>query len=1276
MKYRLLIYILFLSFSAFNFYGQQSGTVKLDWKDNMPSAVGNMSVTLPVFQPEYMYYDTQNLYFSSTFNVPAAADPNSLRITAIQYENITPGQLGDLSPEKLPANEQAVITSAKSRNEWLATLRLSPILKQGAAYKRVSSFTYSFTYKPVANSIASFTEITNSVLASGEWYRFYVEKSGVYKISRGFLQQLGFNVDTDPRNIKIYGNGGRMLPLLNQTEYPSDLAENAILFVGEEDGQFDNSDYILFYAEGVDNWNAENGTHNNLYADKSYYYVTSKGGSGKRIAAMPEPVGTATVTTGVFDEYVYHEKDLINIARLGRKWHGEAFNVENNREFEFEIPDVAPGEATIKVSAAASSINTTTMSVTVNGQNVGSLSFLPEGQYEAATDGYLNANFTPSSGNITVALDYNNSGVPTSKAWLDYIIIECKRQLKGNGRQFRFTYNEAANNIGVIQYDVTNATSIKSVWDITDIYNVAKVADNEGAQFSFKAQMGEARKYITVVPSDYYTPKRESNARVANQNLKGTIFNNAQGQFEDVDYLIVTPQFLESQAETQAGLHRSNSGLNVKVITLDKIYQEFSSGKQDIGAIRNFIKYIYNNASTEANRIKYVNLFGDASFDFKDRIPNNTNIVPIFHRYDSSLTGSGNYSIVRTFASDDFFVMMDPDEGRLDNVSSGLADIAVGRMVVSTTAKAAEMVNKVAEYLSEEAYGRWRNEYTLIADDVDEGSDKTFSDTQDSIAGEILNYRPFINIRKVYTASFLQQASSGGQRYPDAKDQIIRSINFGTLVVNYLGHGSENGIASERLLDAADAKEFTNRFKYPLFITATCDLTKFDNPYLDTAGEEIFWNPEGGAIAMITTTRAIFISTAGIFNADLAAELYAFDGGEYPSMAEALRLAKRSGSSYQVIAFVGDPALKLAVPKPKIILTAINDVPVAEVTEPVKSLSNVKLSGIVATENGSIISNYNGELAITVFDKNITKQTIDSDGIESTLDNFDVLGETIFRGGATVANGRFDVSFVVPRDIRIPVGNGRVSFYAKRNNILEDQTGHDNDILIGGINENAAEDNTAPVVKLYMNDESFVSGGITNDSPILLAFLQDEHGINTASGIGHDIIGILDGDETNPYLMNDYYEADVDNYKRGQVRFPFANLEKGLHTLTFRAWDVYNNLVTADIQFVVVGNDALELEKVLNYPNPFVSYTEFWFNHNRPFEPLDVQVQVFTVTGKVVKTINQTIITDGFLSRDIKWDGRDDFGDKIGKGVYIYKLTVRSSLTNKTAHKYEKLVLL
>lgn len=1283
-KYSLFIF--FLLFSAL--YAQEQREVTLTWTGLLNVQSGKDLYKVPHFDRNYMCYvpGINTLSFETRFETTGRLDNTSLVLTNVSYEDVSVQDLGDINTTTIPSELKPVLNSVNARGQWLGILTLSPLVKQGNAYRRVKSFRYS--YRLAANAgraTNAVTAVSNSVLSSGSWFRFYVTKSGVYRLSRAFLSSLGFDVNVDPRTIRIYGNGGRMLPMLNSTAYPMDLAENAVKFVGEEDGRFDSGDYILFYAEGVFGWSAENSTHNNLYADRSYYYVTSGSGAGKRMQAIAEPGGTVAQQISSFDAYDFHEEDKVNIGHIGRKWHGEAFNLENEQTFDFTLTDAdASSQGKITVRAAAISSAGSSMAATAGGASVGTLSFNGLADLQEGFENTAIGAFTPSGNSLSVKLTYSNGGVPSANAWLDFIAVEYKRRLRGTGSQYPFTYNAASSILGVVQYNFTEASSVSEVWDVTDIYNVTALPNAAGSIFSFKADGGETRKYVAVSSSDYYSPSKESSSRVTNLNLKGTVLKNTQGQFQDVDYLIITPRFLVSSAEKLADLHRTYSGLVVKVVSTEDIYQEFGSGKQDVGAIRNFVKYVYNNASSAAKRVKYVNLFGEASFDYKNRTRNNTNIVPAVQAI--SLTGSGinNYSLIQTFVTDDFYGAMDDNEGPMvveSNTYNYGLDIAVGRMLITTTTDAEDMINKIKEYLSEESYGRWRNEYIMLADDADASSDD-FTTTLENIATSVGQYKNFINIRKVYLDSYVQQATAGGQSYPEAKEQLLRYINTGALVVNYLGHGGVAGMASERVFQLSDAQNLTNQHKYPLFITATCELTKFDDPYINSAGEAIYKNIKGGAIAMITTTRAIYVSDANTLNSRLSGYMYSYypqNTYDYPSMAEALRLTKANASLssqfINVVSFIGDPALKLAVPKQRVELTRINDVAVAQSTDVLKSLSYVKLSGQVTDESGALVAGYNGDVEVTVFDKKVQRTTLNNDG-QDMQRPFATLGETIFRGNATVTAGQFNVGFVVPRDIKVPVGDGRVSFYATRNGSLDDRTGYNVNIKVGGVNENAEADTTPPVVTLYMNDENFVSGGITNDSPLLLAYLSDAHGINTASGIGHDIIGILDGDETKQYVMNDYYTADSNDYTRGILRYPFINLTKGLHTLTFKAWDVYNNLVTAEIQFVVTGSDGIQIDKVLNYPNPFVSYTEFWFNHNRPYEPLDVQVQVFTITGKIVKTINRQVTTDGFLCRDIKWDGRDDFGDKIGKGVYIYKLTVRSTATNKKAEKFEKLVLL
>ncbi|CAM3632526.1 type IX secretion system sortase PorU [Flavobacterium chungbukense] len=1242
---------------------------------------GEQKLVIPYFSGNSFRFDTTKKSTTLMLNLNQSlfSNANSIQISNLSYEQISAADLGDLIQNNIPEKPNESLKVVTSRGNQQAFLILSPIIKDGNGFKRIKSFSYSSNGSTSKSNNTTITQksavISNSVLASGDWYRFYVEKSGVYKISRSFLQSLGFDPSkVDPRRIKIYGNGGRMLPLANNIYYPEDLIENAILISGENDGVFNNEDFILFYAEGVDNWNTESQTNINLYSTKSYYYITSVGNEGKRISNLIQPTGNTTLELNTFDDYQSHETDLTNIAHLGRQWLGESFDINQEQEFSFSFPNLETSvPVKIEINAASAAYTPTSFTVSSNGQNIGNISFnsLITNSDTKYYNGKLPANTTfNGTDNIKIKLNYNNNGVPGSKGYLDYINLIAKRKLLGTGKQFKFQYDLAGSTIGIANYTIGNAAAISQVWDITDLYNVSKIENSAQASFSFKAALGEIRKYIAIDGTDYYTPLKESQSKIANQNLKGTLLKNNQNSFQDVDYVIITPRSLSSQAEKLATFHRTNSNLIVKVIALENIYQEFSSGKQDISAIRNCIKYIYDNASSPDKRIKYVNLFGDASYDYKDRISNNTNIVPIYHSLNSNTVGESS------FASDDFFGLMDADEGNIISFFGGI-DIAVGRMLVSDNAQASEMVNKVLEYHDIKSHGNWRNNFILISDDSDQSSDATLQSRQNALADVIATEKPFFNIDKILLDAYTQEASAGGSRYPKARTDIFDAFEKGALVFNYLGHGGEDGLASERIWEKSDGQNLNNQYKYPLFITITCEFSRFDDPTRPTAGEYTFWNPKGGAISMLTTIRSIGQFNAENFNDSLSKNLLSYGSNQYNTIAETLRISKNENpsSSSNVIFYLGDPALMLAIPKPKINLTKVNDIAISQPIPDFKSLSKIKISGEITDENNVLLSNYNGELATAIFDKMITASTLNNDG-NSPVMQFKTLGETIFRGNASITNGQFEFSFVVPRDIRIPVDNGRISFYSKKNESLENQTGYNNVIKIGGINENAPQDNISPKVKLYMNDETFVSGGITNESPFLLAFLEDENGINTASGIGHDIVAILDGDVSNPYILNDYYQTKLDDYTNGNLRFPLRNLTPGLHTISFTAWDVYNNPVTSEIQFTVVGDDSLTLSHVLNYPNPFSTYTQFWFSHNRPYEPLDVQVQVMTITGKVVWTKNQTITTEGFLSRDITWDGKDDFGDRIGKGVYIYKLTVKSNLTNKKAEKYEKLVIL
>ena len=1279
--------VIFILFLLPLMLSAQTRTVNLFWPDTSPTptnrsigaidastkatADGNLNLHLSPGEPIYI---TQ--WEDTNF-----ADPNSLTISNIQYGPLSATELNKIEKEYIPNQLTYSIATTQARELLYTILNISPVVRNNGSYQKLISFTLDYRYGPQKRNEPP--AITNSVLATGKWFKFKVEKTGVHKIDRTFLNSLGMNTEgINPRNLKVYGNGGQTLPLLNSRNAIFDLPENAIQVVGEEDGSFDSGDYILFYGTNTEGFVLDNDSNLNPYSDVSYYYVTADGGPGKRVQPMTEPSGQVNHVITQFDDYKFHEKDEFSPTKLGRRWYGDRFDIKNEQHFEFSFPNIVSDKPMrVSMRAAAASESETSMAVTINGASLTPMVFSRLGEGNILSERVLTTPIPASGETVMVDMVYNNSGNPSSVGYLDYINIEARRQLQGVDGQLAFRYKDAAFLTGIGEYQIGNATQFSQVWDVTDPYFITnKTNENNASSISFKQSLGVLREYVAINPNNYFVPVKIANSTVGNQDLKGTIFKDESGGFKDVDYIIITAPFLIQPALRLANHHKNLQGLNVKVVTTDRIYEEFSSGKQDIGAIRNFIRYVYYNASDPSKRLKYVGIMGDTSIDYKSRLANNNNIVPTFN----VISGTSESN---SFMSDDFFGNMDPNEGTIGgnsydedgNKKSDIdrLDIAMGRMVVDNVSLANAMVDKVINYTTKNSYGNWRTNFVLISDDVDKLGEEILQKSLDDLGNEISAEKPFINVKKIHSDAFQQQTSAGGNRYPDVNDAIVSAIDVGAIIMNYFGHGGEDGLAHEAIYTKETAQELKNKNNLPCIVTVTCEFSKFDNPLRITAGELTYQNREGGAISMVTTTRAVTITVGIDFNKQLAAPLFGYGMDVPPPPAEALRIAKNGVGSTQrrVIFYIGDPAMPLAFPKKDIRITKLNGLPISQATDTLKALSKVKFEGEVINELGQIMTDYNGILEAKLFDKNVMRRTLDNDGHGVYMD-FVTLGEGLFNGKASVNAGAFQFEFVVPRDIQIPVGKGRLSLYAQRNGVLEDQTGVNLDFNIGGLDENAPEDNGGPLIKLYMNDESFVSGGITNDSPMLLAKLEDPSGINTASGIGHDIVAILDGDESNPFVLNEFYQADVDDYTKGKAHYKFNHLSEGLHTLTLKAWDVYNNSSTAEIQFIVAGSDKLEINRVLNYPNPFVSYTEFWFNHNRPFEPLDVQVQVFTITGKVVWTRNQTINTEGFLSREIVWDGRDDFGDRIGKGVYVYKITVKSTLTNQRAEKFEKLVIL
>ncbi|HKR04623.1 MAG TPA: type IX secretion system sortase PorU, partial [Bacteroidia bacterium] len=601
--------------------------------------------------------------------------------------------------------------------------------------------------------------------------------------------------------------------------------------------------------------------------------------------------------------------------------------------------------------------------------------------------------------------------------------------------------------------------------------------------------------------------------------------------------------------------------------------------------------------------------------------------------------------------------------------------------------EAAALVDKVIRYetpgtvtdatacnISNSSLGDWRNVICLIADDEDSS---VHLDQTDTMLNGIDPFSLKFNLDKIYLDAYQQEATPGGQRYPDVNEALNNRVEKGAFLINYTGHGGELGWAHEGILDNTMINAWDNKFNMPLFITATCEFSRFDDPARTSAGENILLNPNGGGIALFSTTRLVYSFPNAVLNKDLVQYMFEQSNGEMPRLGDIFRLTKRDADNAQGVnprnfTLLGDPALRLAYPKYDIVATKINGQNLVALSDTVNALSKITITGEIKS-NGQKLTGFNGVVYPTVYDKVVNVHTLVNDAASQPR-TFKVQKNILYKGKASVTNGDFSFTFIVPKDIAYNFGTGRLSFYAQ--NGVEDASGYYDSLIIGGISQNSQADNAGPEIKLFLNDDKFVFGGLTDQHPKIFAIVSDSTGINTVgNGIGHDITAALDGKTDPVYVLNDFYEADLNSYQKGKILYKLDELEDGRHSLKLKVWDIYNNSSEAYTEFIVASNEEIALSHVLNYPNPFTTHTTFFFEHNQPCNNLDVQVQIFTVSGKLIKTILDHFICEGTRSDKIEWNGRDDFNDPIGRGVYIYRLKIRTT-DGKTAEKFEKLVVL
>ena len=1164
------------------------------------------------------------------------------------------------------------------RRQYFGVIQFIPIRKNPITgdYERLISFDLTVTLReqalPISQNASSRNQ--NSVLADGDIYKFAVAETGVYKLSYDFLKnQLGIsNLDNiDPRNIKLLGNEGGILPEANADFRHVDVPENAIVIVGEADGSFDANDYILFYGESPNTWIYSDNfgiaaRRENVYTYRNHYYIKVSAGNGKRIQQQ-NTVANTGYSTSTYDFYTHYEVDLVNLLDKdlyrhgsGKIWYGETFKFTRSQTFDFEIPNITNDSVNMIIDVASRDVSgSNSFLVKYNNQMVQNMTLNTTSSNvtnPVATRARRVFKVGNPQQNFSLQLDYQASA--NAEGYLNFISVNARRNLMFYNGQMTFSDRNTLNYQNA-EFQLSGANNV-TVWDVTDRINVAEqLGNNASGTFRFGAETTDLKEFVAFDGSRYLEP--EAVGVVDNQNLHG---------LTTPDLVIIYHTDFEDAVQRLATHRRSHSNINVEIVEINKIYNEFGSGSADPTAVRDFMKYLYDNGN-----LKYLLLFGDASFDFRNvtQVDNPQLFVPTYETNESLNPITG-------FPLDDYFGLLDITEGANPH-NSGTLDIGIGRFPVKSLLEANQVVDKLIDYETNPAnFGDWKNRITFIADDEDTN---THTRDANTIADRVRNNYPIYNVDKIFIDAYRQEVLPAGERYPDAENAIYANVFKGNLIMCYLGHGDSKGLAQERIIDLAKIASWSNGENLPLFVTATCSFGPYDDHREVSIGEELFLKPKSGAISLLTTTRLVFASSNKALTQSVFDNIFEQVGNDIPPLGEVLRIAKNNcvgctENSRKFILF-GDPSMTLSYPKNYVYTNTINSNPATQ-KDTIQALQEVIVTGEIRDENGNALTNFNGTIYPTVFDKIKTRTGLGNDPRSRPGFSFDVQNNILFRGRASVVNGQFTFKFIVPKDIDYQYGYGKISYYAD-NGMNQEAWGYHDTTYIGGTYQNAVADNAGPQVEVFMNDENFVFGGMTDENPVIYVKLSDENGINTSSaGIGHGISAVLDENTQQSYSLNDFYESKLDDYRQGIAQYPLSEMEEGRHQITVKAWDVANNSGTGYTEFVVASTAEAALDHVLNYPNPFTTSTEFQFEHNLPNQPLQVQIQIFTVSGKLVKTIQEEVIAEGYRVTGIKWDGTDDFGGSIGRGVYVYKVSIgllseTNQVTTSTS-EFQKLVIL
>jgi hypothetical protein len=1092
---------------------------------------------------------------------------------------------------------------------------------------------------PLMAGIHSYTD--ESVLASGHWVKMRVSESGVCRMTFSQLRSAGI----EPTQLRVYGYGGAMLAQ-DFTKTKIDDLPQVPVYVG--------ADYVLFWVQGPISWsyNGTRFTHTrNPYSDYGYYMLTDN--VGELLApTTAEPIEGEATDIYQYPAYQVHEKDSLNlidrsgVAGGGREFYGEQFNANQKRTISFSTPNAIEGESSRAfIDVAGYSKINSTFRCNFNG-TTGSISIKPYPDfYTFACVGSLSMSATTAAEKQQVQLTFANS-TAGALGWLNYIEMTTPTELKMRGSWLPVRTNSNYRLDEPVRFHLSDASASTQIWDITDLAHIRRMPttmENDTLLWT-GSQASGVREYVAVNPQGNSWVSAQIVGAVANQNLHA---------LKNIDYVIICPEGYEAVSTDLAKAHEQKQGITWAVVTDKQVYNEFSSGTPDATAYRWLMKMLYDRA--DGNGIakpRWLLLMGHGTFDNRKLLPNSGTSLLLTYEAKNSVNEVSGY------ATDDYFGFLDDNEGENDN--TGMMEIGVGRLPINNLTEAREVVDKLIRYMNNEQAGKWKTQLMYLADDGEGG---THTETSEISAEMIRLANPDFIIHKIFLDGYPQEVNANGESYPLAKNRVENLLKSGVLFFDYSGHGGYNAITNESILNLKDIENMRNT-NLGFWLFATCNFAQFDSGRR-CAAEACVLNPNGGAVGILAATRTVYAAQNNEINRAVCAALFKHETpfhydatlGEAIAAGKNVRAAKSEMNRLPYV-LLGDPAIRLNYPTDYQIITDTK-------IDTLNALSVQRVEGSVVDEDMKVVEDFNGAVDIAVYDKIQEIPTRDNDnaGGDPKVVSYKDYPNMLFSGSTAVKDGRFEYTFMVPKDIRYNYGNGRIVFYARTEEEVApiEAVGHFEDFTIGGTGSYLVQDTVGPQMHIYLNTPAFKDGDKTYETPRFFADLYDENGINTAgAGIGHDLMLIIDDEAKKTYTLNEYFTAANNSYQAGQVSYLMEALPNGPHSLMFRAWDLLNNSTTQVLNFIVEAGLDPSIYSITTYPNPVQStgVLNLVVNYDQPDELLQTEVYLYNTSGQMIWSHTQQ-------NPDRVVINLADLG--LNAGVYVYSVRIKSASSGYSA---------